>query len=67
MYTIVRVNINLIQLFVFTMSLYMITITLQTLDVIGKTAFGYDFNSLENPQDPVSQAFQGVLEGKTLT
>ena len=49
------------------MSMFLHTITLQTLDVIGKTAFGYDFNCLENPQDPVNKAFQGVLEGKILT
>ena len=36
----------------------------KTLDVIGKTAFGYDFNSLQNPDDPINLGFQSVLEGK---
>ena len=35
----------------------------KALDVIGKTAFGYDFNSLENPDDHVNVAFQGLLDG----
>ena len=37
-------------------------VILQTLDVIGKTAFGYDFNSLETPNDPLNMAFRGILE-----
>lgn len=38
----------------------------QTLDVIGRTTFGYDFNSLQNPNDVISQSFQHVLEGTGL-
>lgn len=34
-----------------------------TLDIIGEIAFGYDFNSLANPDLRVTQAFQRILTG----
>ncbi len=35
----------------------------QTLDIIGKTAFGYEFNSIENPDHEVCTAFYRMLSG----
>ena len=31
--------------------------------MIGKTAFGYEFNSIENPDHEVSKAFDRMLSG----
>ncbi|KAK2169103.1 hypothetical protein LSH36_12g13076 [Paralvinella palmiformis] len=39
------------------------TLSNTTLDIIGEIAFGYDFNSLENPDLEVTQAFQRILTG----
>jgi len=39
----------------------------QTLDVIGHTAFGYEFNSLTCPDHKVTSAFHSILTGAGLS
>jgi len=39
----------------------------QTLDIIGSAAFGYEFNSLTCPDHKVTTAFRAILSGTGLS
>ena len=38
----------------------------QTLDIIGKSAFGYEFNAIKNPDNNISKAFHRMMTGQNL-
>ena len=38
----------------------------QTLDVIGKAVFGYEFNSLENPESEANKAFRVITGAQNI-
>jgi len=39
----------------------------QTLDIIGSAAFGYEFNSLTCPDHKVTVAFRAIISGTGLS